>query len=72
MVDELGISQIGDDDEIRKIALEVIDENSHLIADYKAGKKVFDYFVGQVMKKTKGRANPATTAKILREELDKK
>lgn len=72
LVDELGISQIGDDDEIRKIALEVIDENSHLIADYKAGKKVFDYFVGQVMKKTKGRANPATTAKILREELDKK
>lgn len=72
LVDELGISQIGDDDEIRKIALEVIDENSHLIADYKAGKKVFDYFVGQVMKKTRGRANPATTAKILREELDKK
>ena len=72
LVDELGISQIGDDDEIRKIALEVINENSHLIADYKAGKKVFDYFVGQVMKKTKGRANPATTAKILREELDKK
>ena len=72
LVDDLGISQIGDDDEIRKIALEVIDENSHLIADYKAGKKVFDYFVGQVMKKTKGRANPATTAKILREELDKK
>ena len=72
LVDELGISQIGDNDEIRKIVLEVIDENSHLIADYKAGKKVFDYFVGQVMKKTRGRANPATTAKILREELDKK
>ncbi len=72
LVDELGISQIGDDSEIRVIVLEVIDENSHLIGDYKAGKKVFDYFVGQVMKKTKGRANPSTTARILREELDKR
>ncbi len=72
LVDELGISQMGGEDEIRAIAIEVIDENSHLISDYKAGKRVFDFFVGQVMKKTKGRANPAMTAKILKEELDKR
>ncbi len=72
LVQELGISQMGGEDEIRKIAIEVIDENSHLISDYKAGKRVFDFFVGQVMKKTKGRANPAMTAKILKEELDKR
>ncbi len=72
LVDELGISQMGGEDEIRAIAIEVIEENSHLISDYKAGKRVFDFFVGQVMKKTKGRANPAMTAKILKEELDKR
>ena len=72
LVDEMGISQIGDDNELLKIVTEVIEENINLVSDYKAGKRVFDYFVGQVMKKTKGRANPASTARILREELDKR
>jgi len=71
LVSELGITQIGSEDEIRKIVLEVIEENNHLIDDYKAGKRVFDYFIGQIMKKTRGRANPVITSKILKEELDK-
>lgn len=71
LVEELGLSQISNDDEIRKIVLEVINENLNLVDDYKNGKRVFDYFIGQIMKKTKGRANPAKTAKILQEELDK-
>ncbi len=71
LVDELGISQIGSEDEIREIVLSVIDENPKLIDDLKNGKKVFDYFIGQIMKKTKGRANPVVTSKILKEELDK-
>ena len=71
LAEELGLSQISDDDEIRKIILEVIDENKHLIDDYKAGKRVFDYFIGQIMKKTRGRANPAKTSQILKEELDR-
>ena len=71
LVDELGISQIGSEDEIREIVLSVIDENPKLIDDLRNGKKVFDYFIGQIMKKTKGRANPVVTSKILKEELDK-
>ena len=71
LVDELGISQIGSEDEIREIVLAVIDENPKLIDDLRNGKKVFDYFIGQIMKKTRGRANPVVTSKILKEELDK-
>ena len=71
LVEELGISQIGSEDEIREIVLSIISENSNLVEDYKNGKRVFDYFIGQIMKKTKGRANPVITSKILKEELDK-
>ena len=71
LVSEMGLSQIVDETEIRNIVLEVINENLNLVDDYKAGKRVFDYFIGQIMKKTRGRANPAITSRILKEELDK-
>ena len=72
LVEELGISQITSEDEIREIVLLVLNENPNLIEDYKNGKKVFDYLIGQIMKKTRGRANPVITSRILKEELDKK
>jgi len=68
---ELGITQIGSEEEIREIVLSVIQENQNLIDDYKNGKRVFDYFIGQIMKKTRGRANPVMASRILKEELDK-
>ena len=71
LVSEMGLSQIIDENEIRNIILEVINENLNLVDDYKAGKRVFDYFIGQIMKKTRGRANPVITSRILKEELDK-
>ena len=71
LVSEMGLSQIVDENEIRNIVLEVISENLNLVDDYKAGKRVFDYFIGQIMKKTRGRANPVITSRILKEELDK-
>ena len=71
IVEELGISQITSEEEIRKIVLEVISENMSLVEDYKNGKRVFDYFIGQIMKKTRGRVNPTMASKILKEELDK-
>ena len=71
IVSELGITQIGNEDEIREIVVSVILENHNLVDDYKNGKRVFDYFIGQIMKKTRGRANPVVTSKILKEELDK-
>ena len=71
IVEELGITQIGNEDEIREIVLSVISENGNLVEDYKNGKRVFDYFIGQIMKKTRGRANPIITTKVLKEELNK-
>ena len=71
LVSEMGLSQITDENEIRNIVLDVINDNLSLVDDYKAGKRVFDYFIGQIMKKTRGRANPVITSRILKEELDK-
>ncbi len=71
LVSELGITQITDEGELTKIIDEVIEENPTQLEAYQKNPKLFDYFVGQVMKKTRGKANPALTAKILKQELDK-
>ena len=71
LVDELGMTQISNEDEIRTIILSVLEENKNLIDDYKAGKKVFDYMIGLIMKHTHGKANPVVTSKVLQEELNK-
>lgn len=71
LVSELGITQITDEGELTKIIEEVISENQAQLEAYKSNPKLFDYFVGQVMKKTRGKANPSLTAKILKQELDK-
>ena len=71
LVSELGMSQITDEVELTKIIKEVIEENPTQLESYKKNPKLFDYFVGQVMKKTRGKANPALSAKILKQELDK-
>ena len=70
LIKELGLSQITDPEELRLVAKEVLDENPNLITDYKNGKKVFGYFVGQIMKKTNGRANPPLANQVLKEELE--
>lgn len=71
LVSELGITQITDESEILKIVTEVISENPTQLEACKQNPKLFDYFIGQVMKKTRGKANPAITAKVLKQELDK-
>ena len=65
------IEKIGDKNILTKIIKEVIEENPTQLESYKKNPKLFDYFVGQVMKKTRGKANPALSAKILKQELDK-
>lgn len=72
IVDALGIKQIGDEDTLRPMIIEIIDSHLELIEDYRKGKNVFDFFVGQVMKQTRGQANPSLTAKIIKEEIDKR
>ena len=71
LVSELGITQITDESEILKIVTEVISENATQLEAYKQNPKLFDYFIGQVMKKSRGKANPSITAKVLKQELDK-
>lgn len=72
LVKELGMEQISDDSTIREIVVKVLDEHPDLIEDHRKGKNTFDFFVGQVMKATRGKANPSLTAEIIREEIDKR
>lgn len=72
IVEEHGLAQITDDESIRAYVLEVINENPSPVSQYILGKKqVYGFFVGAVMKKTQGKANPETLNSILKEELDK-
>ena len=72
IVEKLGIKQLGDDNAIREIVAKVLDEHEDLIEQHRKGKNVFDFFVGQVMKATRGQANPSMTAKIIKEEIEKR
>ncbi len=72
LIEELGLSQITNEEDIRNIVNQVLDENLNLIDDYKNGKRVFDYIIGQIMKKSKGRANPKLANIILKEEIEKR
>ena len=53
------------------MVLEVIRDNEKMVEQYKSGRNVYNFFVGQIMKKTSGQANPVLTGKIVKEELDK-
>ena len=72
VVKEQGMTQITDDKTIRDIVVKVLDERPDLIEDHRKGKNTFDYFVGQVMKATRGQANPSITASIINEEIEKR
>ena len=70
---EEGMEQISDDGALTSIVIEVLDENGDQIEAYKNGKtNMFDYFIGQVMKKTRGQANPVKVKEILTDELSKR
>jgi len=66
IVAEHGLEQVSDDASIANEARAVLDENPDEVARYLAGRtQLLQFFVGQVMKRTRGRANPKTTAEIL-------
>src|SRR5690625_189844 len=72
-VKEKGLVQISDEGQLREIIGGVLAENEQSVADYKDGKgRALGFLVGQVMKATKGQANPQLVNKILKEEIDKK
>jgi len=63
-----GLEQIGDKSELKGIVKEVVQANPQTIEDYRSGKKqALGFLVGQVMKKTKGKANPKMVNEIIKE-----
>jgi aspartyl-tRNA(Asn)/glutamyl-tRNA(Gln) amidotransferase subunit B len=70
IVEEKGLKQVTDTGAIEAVIDEVIAENPDNVAAYRSGKdKLFGFFVGQVMKKSQGKANPAIVNQILKEKL---
>ena len=64
-------AQISDEKELEKIIDEIISNNASQVEAYKNGKtNLFDYFVGQVMKNTRGKANPILTKELLNKKLN--
>ncbi|GFN29749.1 Asp-tRNA(Asn)/Glu-tRNA(Gln) amidotransferase subunit GatB [Paenibacillus xylaniclasticus] len=70
IVEEQGLVQISDEGAVKEIVVQIIEANPQSVADYKAGKeKAIGFLVGQVMKASKGKANPALANKLLVEVL---
>ena len=70
IVEEKGLTQISDEGELVAIVEEVIAKNQKSVEDYKNGKeKALGAIVGQVMKATKGRANPELVNKLIKERI---
>ena len=71
IIEKNGLIQISDEDELEKIIDEVIKENQQSIEDFKNGKdRALGFLMGQIMKKTKGKANPNTANKILIDKIN--
>ncbi len=67
-----GLVQISDADALLPMIDEIVNSNPKVLQDYKNGKeKAFGFFVGQIMKATRGQANPEMVNKLLRERLDR-
>ncbi len=65
-----GITQISDDSTLAKVIDDVVNANPENLEKYRAGKdKLFGFFVGEVMKATKGQANPQAVNRLLKERL---
>lgn len=73
VVEEKGMKQVSDEGALLAIVTQVLDANPQSIADFKNGKnRAVGFLVGQVMKASKGQANPQMTNKMIVEELNKR
>ena len=72
IIDNEGLSQISGTDEINKLVDKVLKNHYKSVEEYKNGKdKLFGFFVGEIMKESKGKASPQLVSKLLREKLTK-
>ena len=70
IVEEEGLTQQSDPKQLEKIILEMLSKNQDKVIQYQSGKeKLFGYFVGEVMKISKGKANPNLVNQILKNKL---
>ena len=70
IIEKEGLKQISDSSEIEKMIDDVIAANPDQVAEYQAGKeKLLAFFVGQVMKASRGKANPGQLNKLLQDKL---
>ena len=70
VIEKLGLKQVSDDGAIESMVDAILLSNEDKVEQYKAGKdKLFGFFVGQVMKQSKGSANPAKVNEILKKKL---
>jgi len=70
IIESRGLKQISDSGEIERIIDGIVASNPSQVAEFRAGKeKAFNFFVGQVMKATRGKANPVHVNEILRRKL---
>jgi aspartyl-tRNA(Asn)/glutamyl-tRNA(Gln) amidotransferase subunit B len=71
LIEKLGLKQVSDDSAILEMIDQVLAANGDKVEEYKGGKeKLFGFFVGQVMKASKGTANPGKVNQLLRERLN--
>lgn len=71
IVEEKGLKQVSDTGAIEAMIDEILADNADKVEEYRGGKdKLFGFFVGQVMKKTQGKANPQVVNQLLRPKLD--
>jgi len=71
IITQRGLSQISDTQEVKEIVSQVITANAQAVADYKAGKpQALTFLVGQVMRVTRGRANPKLVNELLKKKLE--
>ncbi len=72
IIDEQGLRQVTDQESIEAVIDEVLSENQTVVLDVKGGKgKAYGFLVGQVMKKTEGRANPRLVNDLLRKRIER-
>ncbi|RQD69324.1 Asp-tRNA(Asn)/Glu-tRNA(Gln) amidotransferase subunit GatB [Campylobacter hepaticus] len=70
-IDQLGLKQVSDDLAIEKVVEQILNANPSKVIEYKNGKdKLFGFFVGQIMKESKGAFNPTKVNTILKAKLD--
>ena len=71
IVEAKGLRQVSDSEAISVLVDSVLSENQDKVIEFKSGKdKLFGFFVGQVMRKSEGKANPQLVNQLLRQKLE--